>query len=147
MKRNRLLWLCVALVSLLSYTSMMAQNDEISQQQADKLNSLTFKLAKQGRYEDAIKSKERELIILKSLYGERDRSYIKELGYNAKLYYRNSQPEEAENTMVQVLKLYAESISGRDTLYATYLDNLSLYQASLNKHDEAYTNSKRTGTM
>ena len=92
MKRNGLLWLCVALVSLLSYTSMMAQNDEISQQQADKLNSLTFKLAKQGRYEDAIKSKERELIILKSLYGERDRSYIKELGYNAKLYYRNSQP-------------------------------------------------------
>ena len=36
MKRNGLLWLCVALVSLLSYTSMMAQNDEISQQQADK---------------------------------------------------------------------------------------------------------------
>ena len=143
MKRNGLLWLCVALVSLLSYTSMMAQNDEISQQQADKLNSLTFKLAKQGRYEDAIKSKERELAILKTLYGERDRSYIKEMGYKAKLYYRNSQPVEAENTMVQVLKLYAESISGRDTLYATYLDNLSLYQASQNKYDDAFTNSKR----
>ena len=98
MKRNGLLWLCVALVSLLSYTSMMAQNDEISQQQADKLNSLTFKLAKQGRYEDAIKSKERELAILKTLYGERDRSYIKELGYNAKLYYRNASAAEIHYT-------------------------------------------------
>ena len=56
MKMNRLLWLCVALISLLSFNSIMAQNDEITQQQADKLNSLTFKLAKQGRYEDAIKS-------------------------------------------------------------------------------------------
>ena len=40
MKRNRLLWLCVALISLLNFNSIMAQNDEISQQQADKLNSL-----------------------------------------------------------------------------------------------------------
>ena len=135
--------LSLVLMSLLSFISVFAQNEVRTQQQADELNALSFKLAKQGRYEDAIKSKQLELDILKNLYGEKDSSYIKELGYKAKLYYRNSQPEEAEKTIVQVLKLYAESISDKDTLYATYLDNLSLYQMSLNKYNEAFTNSKK----
>ena len=135
--------LSLVLMSLLSFTSVFAQNEVRTQQQADELNALSFKLAKQGRYEDAIKSKQLELAILKTLYGEKDSSYIKELGYKAKLYYRNSQPEEAEKTIVQVLKLYAESISERDTLYATYLDNLSVYQMSLKKYDEAFTNGKK----
>ena len=69
----------IVLVSLLSFSWAFAQNDEITQEQASKLNSLTTKLVNQGRFEDAIKSKERELAILKVLYGEKDSLYIKEL--------------------------------------------------------------------
>ena len=75
----------IVLVSLLSFSWAFAQNDEITQEQASKLNSLTTKLVNQGRFEDAIKSKERELAILKVLYGEKDSLYIKELAYSAKL--------------------------------------------------------------
>ena len=45
----------------------------------------------QERYEDAIKAKERELTILKELYGEKDSTYIKELAFSAKLYYKRTQ--------------------------------------------------------
>ena len=133
----------IVLVSLLSFSWAFAQNDEITQEQASKLNSLTTKLVNQGRFEDAIKSKERELAILKVLYGEKDSLYIKELAYSAKLYYRNTQPEEAEKTIDQALRLYSEYISDKDALYAIFLDNLSLYQSSLKKYDEAFTNSKK----
>ena len=133
----------IVLVSLLSYSWAYGQNDEITQEQASKLNSLTTKLVNQGRYEDAIKSKERELAILKVLYGEKDSLYIKELAYSAKLYYRNTQPEEAEKTIDQALRLYSEYISDKDALYAIFLDNLSLYQSSLKKYDEAFVNSKK----
>lgn len=133
----------IVLVSLLSYSWAYGQNDEITQEQASKLDSLTTKLVNQGRYEDAIKSKERELAILKVLYGEKDSLYIKELAYSAKLYYRNTQPEEAEKTIDQALRLYSEYISDKDALYAIFLDNLSLYQSSLKKYDEAFVNSKK----
>ena len=137
----------IVLVSLLSYSWAYGQNDEITQEQASKLNSLTTKLVNQGRYEDAIKSKERELAILKVLYGEKDSLYIKELAYSAKLYYRNTQPEEAEKTIDQALRLYSEYISDKDALYAIFLDNLSLYQSSLKKYDEAFVNSKKALTL
>ena len=72
-----------------------AQNDEMTRAQADKLDSITVKLMNQQRYEDAIKAKERELTILKTLYGEKDSTYICQLAFRAKLYYRNKQVEEA----------------------------------------------------
>lgn len=54
-----------------------AQNDEMTREQADKLDSITVKLMNQQRYDDAIKTKERELAILKTLYGETDSTYIR----------------------------------------------------------------------
>ena len=36
-------------------------------------------------------AKERELTILKELYGEKDSTYIKELAFSAKLYYKRTQ--------------------------------------------------------
>ena len=72
-----------------------AQNDPVTREQADKLDSVTLKLMNQERYADAIKTKERELAILKSLYGEKDTTYIKGLAFSAKLYYRDKQPKQA----------------------------------------------------
>ena len=57
----------LTLVALLSLLSAWSQTDEISKEQADKLNAITIKLMDQKRYDDAIKAKERELVILKSL--------------------------------------------------------------------------------
>ena len=54
------------------FLSAWCQTDEFTRQQADKLDSVTVKLMNQKRYEDAIKTKERELAILKALYGEKD---------------------------------------------------------------------------
>ena len=71
------------------FLSAWAQNDEMTREQADKLDSLTIKLMNQERYEDAIKAKERELTILKTLYGEKDTTYIRGLAFCAKIYYRN----------------------------------------------------------
>ena len=107
-----------------------AQNDAMTREQADKLDSVTIKLMNQERYEDAIKTKERELAILKSLYGEKDTTYIKGLAFSAKLYYRNKQPKEAASAVEKALLLYADNISTNDELYAFYLDNLSLYLIS-----------------
>lgn len=95
-------------VVLLSFISSWSQTDEISKEQADKLNAVTIKLMNQERYDDAIKTKERELVILKALSGETDSTYIKQLAFSAKLYYRNNQPEEA----VKALHLVAISALG-----------------------------------
>lgn len=95
-------------VVLLSFVSSWSQTDEISKEQADKLNAVTIKLMNQERYDDAIKTKERELVILKALNGETDSTYIKQLAFSAKLYYRNNQPEEA----VKALHLVAISALG-----------------------------------
>lgn len=95
-------------VVLLSFISSWSQTDEISKEQADKLNAVTIKLMDQKRYDDAIKTKERELVILKALNGETDSTYIKQLAFSAKLYYRNNQPEEA----VKALHLVAISALG-----------------------------------
>ena len=75
-------------VALCCMVSAWSQTDEMTKEQADKLNSVTIKLMDQKRYEDAIKTKERELTILKTLYGETDSTYIIQLAFSAKLYYR-----------------------------------------------------------
>ena len=45
-----------------------AQNDAMTREQADKLDSVTIKLMNQERYEDAIKTKERELALWREGY-------------------------------------------------------------------------------
>lgn len=124
-----------------------AQNDPVTREQADKLDSVTLKLMNQERYADAIKTKERELAILKSLYGEKDTTYIKGLAFSAKLYYRDKQPKQAVDIVEKALKLYAENISTSDELYAFYLDNLSMYQISTEEYGKAKENCRKALTI
>lgn len=137
----------LTLTTMLVFIAAWSQNDEMTRQQADKLDSLTIKLMNQERYEDAIKAKERELTILKALYGEKDSTYINELAFSAKLYYRNRQPREAANTIEKAAQLYAEHISNNNDKYAFYLDNLSLYQISINEYDKARENCRKALTI
>lgn len=134
-------------VVLLSFISSWSQTDEISKEQADKLNAVTIKLMDQKRYDDAIKTKERELVILKALNGETDSTYIKQLAFSAKLYYRNNQPEEAVKAIEQALSLYAVHVSNDDVFYAYFLDNLSLYQITLKEYAKAASNCRKALTI
>lgn len=134
-------------VVLLSFVSSWSQTDEISKEQADKLNAVTIKLMDQKRYDDAIKTKERELVILKALNGETDSTYIKQLAFSAKLYYRNNQPEEAVKAIEKALSLYAVHVSNDDVFYAYFLDNLSLYQITLKEYAKAASNCRKALTI
>ena len=135
------------IAAMMLFLSAWCQTDEFTRQQADKLDSVTVKLMNQKRYEDAIKTKERELAILKALYGEKDTTYIKQFAFSAKLYYRNEQPDMAAKIVEQAAQLYADNVSNSDALYAFYLDNLSLYQSSNNEYDKAKENSRKALTI
>ena len=135
------------IAAMMLFLSAWCQTDEFTRQQADKLDSVTVKLMNQKRYEDAIKTKERELAILKALYGEKDTTYIKQFVFSAKLYYRNEQPDMAAKIIEQAAQLYADNVSNSDALYAFYLDNLSLYQSSNNEYDKAKENSRKALTI
>lgn len=124
-----------------------SQNEEMTREQADKLDSLTIKLMNQERYEDAIKTKEQELAILKALYGDKDSTYICQLAFSAKLYYRNEQAEEAAKIVEHAAQLYADNISNNNDMYAFYLDNLSLYQISINEYGKAKENCRKALTI
>ena len=137
----------LTIAAMMFVLSAWCQTDEVTRQQADKLDSITIKLMNQKRYEDAIKAKERELTILKTLYGVKDSTYIKQLAFSAKLYYRNKQPNEAANIIEKATQLYADNISNCDGLYAFYLDNLSLYQVSLEEYGKAKENCRKALTI
>ena len=137
----------LTLVALLGMVSAWSQTDEISKEQADKLNAITLKLMEQKRYDDAIKAKERELVILKSLYGETDSTYIKQFAFSAKLYYRNEQAAEAASVIEKAANLYATHVSNNDAMYAYYLDNLSLYQLSTKDCAKAAENCRKALTI
>lgn len=138
----------------LTLTAMMmmcltawAQNDEMTREQADKLDSVTVKLMNQERYEDAIKTKERELTILKELYGDKDSTYIRQLAFSAKLYYRDKQPEKAAEIVEKAAQLYADNISNNNALYAFFLDNLSVYQTTIKEYSKAKENCRKALTI
>ena len=135
------------IAAMMLFLPAWCQTDEFTRQQADKLDSVTVKLMNQKRYEDAIKTKERELAILKALYGEKDTTYIKQFAFSAKLYYRNEQPDMAAKIIEQAAQLYADNVSNSDAMYAFYLDNLSLYQSSNNEYDKAKENSRKALTI
>ena len=117
-KQSTMKRIVLTLVALLGMVSAWSQTDEISKEQADKLNAITLKLMEQKRYDDAIKAKERELVILKSLYGETDSTYIKQFAFSAKLYYRNEQAAEAASVIEKAANLYATHVSNNDAMYA-----------------------------
>lgn len=129
--------------AVMFFFSAWSQNDEMTRQQADRLDSATIKLMNEKRYEDAIKTKERELVILKALYGEKDSTYINQYAFSAKLYYRNEQPEKAAKVIEEATQLYADNVSNSDDLYAFYLDNLALYQNTLKEYDKALENCRK----
>ncbi len=134
-------------VALCCMVSAWSQTDEMTKEQADKLNSVTIKLMDQKRYEDAIKTKERELTILKTLYGETDSTYIIQLAFSAKLYYRAEQHQEAIKVIEKAASLYAANVSNSDATYAYYLDNLSLYQISTEEYAKAVENCRKALTI
>jgi tetratricopeptide (TPR) repeat protein len=101
----------------------------------------------QQHYEDAIKTKERELNILKTLYGEKDSTYIRQLAFSAKLYFRNKQPQEAARIIEEAAQLYADNLSNSDETYAFYLDNLSLYQLTTEDYPKAKENCRKALTI
>lgn len=139
--------LFVTIAAIMMCLAAWAQNDEMTREQADKLDSVTIKLMNQKRYEDAIKTKERELTILKTLYGDKDSLYICQLAFSAKLYYRNNQAEEAAKIVEKAAQLYADNISHNNDLYAFYLDNLSLYQISIKEYSKAKENCRKALTI
>ena len=146
-KQSTMKRIVLTLVALLGMVSAWSQTDEISKEQADKLNAITLKLMEQKRYDDAIKAKERELVILKSLYGETDSTYIKQFAFSAKLYYRNEQAAEAASVIEKAANLYATHVSNNDAMYAYYLDNLSLYQLSTKDCAKAAENCRKALTI
>ena len=137
----------VMIAAIMMCLAAWSQNEEMTREQADKLDSLTIKLMNQERYEDAIKTKERELAILKALYGDKDSTYICQLAFSAKLYYRNEQAEEAAKIVEHAAQLYADNISNNNDMYAFYLDNLSLYQISINEYGKAKENCRKALTI
>jgi len=150
MNGTKLIWkkrVLLTIAAMVVVLGAWSQNDAISREQADKLDSVTVKLMNQQRYEDAIKAKERELTILKTLYGEKDSTYIRQLAFSAKLYYRNKQPKEAANIVERAAQLYADNVSNSNDLYAFYLDNLSLYQISIEEYDKAKENCRKALTI
>ena len=136
-----------SVVAIMMSVVAWSQSDEMTRAQADKLDSVTIKLMNQERYADAIKTKERELAILKSLYGEKDSTYIVHLAFSAKLYYRNEQPEEAVSIINKATQLYGENVSNTDDSYAFYLDNLSLYQIAIKEYEKAKDNCRKALTI
>ena len=137
----------LTIIAIMTFLTAWSQGDVITREQADKLDSVTVKLMKQERFGDAIKTIERELAILKSLYGEKDSTYIRKLAFSAKLYFRDQQQKEAVEIVGKAVNLYGENVSNKDSLYAFYLDNLSHYQISIKEYAKAKENCRKALTI
>lgn len=124
----------IVLVSIFCFSPVSAQ---VSQQQADKLDSLITKLVNQERYSDAIDTQKKRLDILKELHGETDTTYIEGLVFLGKYYARNQQLDEAIKTLRKATSLYEENISSSDGDFAYYLDNLAFYLSAAQQTEEA----------
>lgn len=136
-----------SVVAIMMSVVAWSQTDEITRAQADKLDSLTVKLMNQERYADAIKIHERELAILKALYGETDTTYIRKLIFGAQAYYLNDQIKEAASIVEKGAQLYADNISNSNDVYAFYLDNLSHCQITIKEYAKAKDNCRKALTI
>ena len=134
MKKLVLKKMMIVLVSMFYFSPISAQ---VSQQQADKLDSLITKLVNQERYSDAIDTQKKRLDILKELHGETDTTYIEGLVFLGKYYARNQQLDEAIKTLRKATSLYEENISSSDGDFAYYLDNLAFYLSAAQQTEEA----------
>ena len=125
------LFLCFAPLSAWS------QDTPATQEEADKLDSLVLKLMNYKRYDDALTAKLREVDILKQLRGEKDSAYLCNKAFLGKIYYRLRKAEEAAKITTEAAEEYGEHVSNKDENYAFYLDNASIYWASINEFSKA----------
>lgn len=135
------LFLCFAPLSAWS------QDTPATQEEADKLDSLVLKLMNYKRYDDALTAKLREVDILKQLRGEKDSAYLCNKAFLGKIYYRLRKVEEAAKITTEAAEEYGEHVSNKDENYAFYLDNASIYWASINEFAKAKELSRRSLTV
>lgn len=135
------LFLCFAPLSAWS------QDTPATQEEADKLDSLVLKLMNYKRYDDALTAKLREVDILKQLRGEKDSAYLCNKAFFGKIYYRLRKAEEAAKITTEAAEEYGEHVSNKDENYAFYLDNASIYWASINEFAKAKELSRRSLTV
>ena len=135
------LFLCFAPLSAWS------QDTPATQEEADKLDSLVLKLMNYKRYDDALTAKLREVDILKQLRGEKDSAYLCNKAFLGKIYYRLRKAEEAAKITTEAAEEYGEHVSNKDENYAFYLDNASIYWASINEFAKARELSRRSLTV
>ena len=135
------LFLCFAPLSAWS------QDTPATQEEADKLDSLVLKLMNYKRYDDALTAKLREVDILKQLRGEKDSAYLCNKAFLGKIYYRLRKAEEAAKITTEAAEEYGKHVSNKDENYAFYLDNASIYWASINEFAKAKELSRRSLTV
>ena len=122
--------LCIAPLSLWS------QEMPATQEEADKLDSLVSILMRNQHYEDALQTKMREMDILKQLRGEKDSLYLRQKALSGKIYYRLGKREEAAKITTEAAEEYGKYVSSKDKYYTFFLDNASLYWASIKEFDK-----------
>ena len=117
--------------------SVWSQDASRTQEEADKLDSLVVKLMNYKRYDDALTAKQREVDILKQLRGEKDSLYLCNKAFLGKIYYRLGKAEEAAKITTEAAEEYGEYVSNKDEYYAFFLDNASIYWASIEEFSKA----------
>ena len=111
------------------------------------MDSLVLKLMNYKRYDDALTAKLREVDILKQLRGEKDSAYLCNKAFLGKIYYRLRKAEEAAKITTEAAEEYGKHVSNKDENYAFYLDNASIYWASINEFAKAKELSRRSLTV
>ena len=137
----------VYLLFCLTPLSIWSQDSLATQEEADKLDSLVVKLMHQRRYDDALTAKWREVNMLKQLRGEKDSVYLRNKAFLGKLYYRLGRAEEAAKITTEAAEEYGEHVSNKDDYYAFFLDNASIYWASVNQFSKAIELSRHSLTV
>lgn len=112
----------------------------LSEAYCEQLDSMTRVMFGEKQYENALQLKLRQTEILKQMKGENDPEYIKSLGFLPRIYSRVNQIDKAIETTGKTVELWGKYVSDKDDMYAIFLDNLSLYQASAGKNKEALQN-------
>ena len=137
----------VCLLLCFTQLSIWGQDTPATQEEADKLDSLVLKLMNYKRYDDALTAKQREVEILKQLRGEKDSVYLRNKAFLGKIYYRLGKAEEAAKITTEAAEEYGECVSNKDDYYAFFLDNASIYWASVNQFSKAAELSRRSLTV
>lgn len=138
--------LSIIIIALFWAVGIHAQNtsnitpDMLNEEYCNILDSMALVMYGEKQFNNALQLKLRQTEILKQMKGEGDAEYIKCLGFLSKIYFRNDQVDKAVETTQKTVDLWGQHVSDHDNMYAIFLDNLSLYQASAGKNKEALQN-------